>query len=122
MANQEQIDLLKDYANSNKGIISIVARDTIDTINDPTQDTTVYLKGIVNNCGCAGGACSGLIYYKDTHKFYNENYQEIEELRQKYEDNVGQPIKITYDLKNFFAWFAYEEVCRKLLEELTKNK
>lgn len=48
---------------------------------------------------------SCLIRYTDTRKFYDTHYFEIEELREEIEDELGQPLEIKGDLKNFFAWF-----------------
>ena len=68
--------------------------------------------------GCISGMISPLIYYTDTHKFYDKHYDEIEELREQYEDNIGESIKIKGDLKNFLAWFAFEETAYQLAIEL----
>ena len=68
--------------------------------------------------GCASGMVSSLIYYADTHAFYERHYDEIEELREEIEESIGEPLKIKYDLKNFFAWLAFEETARKIAEEL----
>lgn len=65
--------------------------------------------------GCAIGMISSLIYYSDTHKFFDEYYDEIEELRQETEDSLGAPIKIDGDLKNTLAWFAFEETGYRML-------
>lgn len=48
-------------------------------------------------------------YYVDTHAFYDAHYDEIEELRENAEDSLGEPLTIRGDLKNFLAWFAFEE-------------
>jgi hypothetical protein len=58
-----------------------------------------------------------LIYYKDTHIFYDKHYDEIEELREEYEEMVGEALKIQGDLKNFLAWFAFEEVAYKIASD-----
>ncbi|WP_431306831.1 DUF7222 domain-containing protein [Chryseobacterium indicum] len=63
-----------------------------------------------------------LMYYHDTHSFYDKYYNEIEELREEYEQNTGTPIKIEGDLKNFFAWFAFEETAYQLAGELGLNQ
>jgi hypothetical protein len=59
-----------------------------------------------------------LVYYSDTHAFFDKHYDEIEELRGDWEDSVGQPLAIKGDLKNFLAWFAFEEVAYQMAEEL----
>ncbi len=64
--------------------------------------------------GCISGMISPLIYYTDTHQFFDDFYDEIEQLRQETEDSLGKPIKITGDLKNTLAWFAFEETAYQL--------
>jgi hypothetical protein len=66
--------------------------------------------------GCQSGMIGGLIYYYDTAKFYDKHYDEIEELREEYEEDFGAPLTIKGDLKNWFAWFAFEETARKIFE------
>jgi hypothetical protein len=61
---------------------------------------------------------TSLIYYRDTHAFYETHYDEIEEMRTEYEELNGQPLKINGDLKNFLAWFAFESVAWQLCQEL----
>lgn len=73
------------------------------------DEPEVYLSDILNH-GCVCGCVSELIYYSDTHKFYDRFYDEIEEMRENTEYETGEPILIKGDLKNFFAWFAFEEV------------
>ena len=68
--------------------------------------------------GCASGMIGQLIYYSDTHKFFEEHYNEIEELRIEFEESIGQPLKIPYDLKNTLTWFAFEETARQIASDL----
>lgn len=68
--------------------------------------------------GCISGMVCSLIYYADTHAFYDKHYNEIEELRQEYEANMGQPMSVKSDYKNFMAWFAFEETAYQLAMEL----
>jgi len=68
--------------------------------------------------GCISGMVCSLIYYADTHAFYDKHYNEIEELRQEYEANIGQPMSVESDYKNFMAWFAFEETAYQLAMEL----
>lgn len=53
---------------------------------------------------------SGLIYFSDTHVFFDRHYDEIEEIRQDFEQSHGYPFYPPGDLKNDLAWFAYESV------------
>ncbi len=68
--------------------------------------------------GCISGMVSSLIYYKDTHNFYDKYYYEIEELRQDYEKMNGVPLKVQNDWKNTMAWFAFEQTALQIAGEL----
>lgn len=65
--------------------------------------------------GCESGMINSLIYYVDTHKFFDNHYGEIEDLRYEYEEMLGEALKPNDDLKNWFAWFAFEETARRLI-------
>jgi len=39
-------------------------------------------------------------------------------MREDWEDSIGQPLKIKGDLKNFLAWFAFEETAYSIAVEL----
>jgi len=67
--------------------------------------------------GCQSGIVSSLIYYVDTHRFFDNFYGEIEALRKEYEDSTGEPLQIKGDLKNWLAWFAFEETAFQLARD-----
>ena len=69
------------------------------------------------NYGCVTGMVGSLIYFKDTHAFFDTHYYQIEEIREEWEDSIGEPIRINGDLKNTLAWFAFEEVAYKMANE-----
>lgn len=58
--------------------------------------------------GCRSGMVSSLIYYHQTHAFFDEHYNEIEEIRTELEYETGCPLQISGDLKNELAWTAFE--------------
>lgn len=64
--------------------------------------------------GCASGAVPTMIYYEDTHDFFDRHYGEIMELREYYE--YDPPFDVDY--KNHMAWFAYEERAHELRDEV----
>lgn len=68
--------------------------------------------------GCISGMVPDLIYYKDTHAFFDKHYYEIDELRIEYEQWQGRNLIINGDLKNTLAWFAFERVASELAFEL----
>lgn len=81
------------------------------------DDIPTFFSDLLNH-GCQSGMVSGLIYYHDTHTFYDTHYQEIEELRGELEHVFGEPLRPKGDLKNWFAWLAFEETARSLADEL----
>ena len=70
------------------------------------------------NYGCKNGTVSSLIYYSQTHAFFDRFYNDIEEMRHEYEKNMGVRIDLSNDLKNTLAWFAFEETAYQIAKEL----
>ncbi|MCF8278230.1 MAG: hypothetical protein K9J17_15995 [Flavobacteriales bacterium] len=68
--------------------------------------------------GCVSGIVNSLIYYVDTHSFFDEHYDEIEELRLENFEATGVAPVVQGDMKNWFAWFSFEETARMLADEL----
>ena len=116
MLNKEEIkERLEDLSGGNdlKAYVSQYALDELenyDNIEDWFSDLLQH--------GCSSGMVGGLIYYSDTHKFYDDYYEDIEDLRNEYEEMLGETLKPEYDLKNWYAWFGFEETARKLADEL----
>ena len=73
---------------------------------------------ILSRYGCVSGHVSKLVWYNQTHAFFNRYYDDIENLRYQYEDMLGEPLKPKGDLMNWFAWFAFEETARQIANEL----
>ncbi len=48
----------------------------------------------LNQGGCLSGTIPSLITYADTHEFFNQYYDEIEAMREAFEDNTGEPLQI----------------------------
>lgn len=62
-----------------------------------------------------------LIYYKDTHDFYEKHYDEIEEIRDELtEQGMEICLPSHNDLKNFFAWMSFEERAKNIYDELSR--
>lgn len=95
-------------------IRACVAREALDFNNDNPAQMFADLQ----NSGCVSGMIGSLIYYRDTHAFFDTFYDEIEELREQYEDELGEPLRIKGDLKNWLAWFAFEETAYRMANEL----
>ena len=90
-----------------------VAQEALDFWSDDPRQMFTDLA----MAGCQSGMIQSLIYYYDTHGFFDTFYDEIEELREDWEDQSGEPIQIRGDLKNFFAWFAFEETAFRMANE-----
>jgi len=91
-----------------------VARMVADCCDD---DLTRFFRDLAQH-GCISGMVGDLIYYTDTHAFYDRHYDEIERLREEIEDALGEPLKIQGDLKNALAWFAFEQTAMNIASEL----
>lgn len=71
----------------------------------------------LQNSGCVSWMISSLIYYHETHEFFDKHYDEIEDMRYEYEESIGEKLSIEWDLKNFLAWFAFEEAAYQIATE-----
>jgi len=107
-----------------EGISSLVLQDMFDKANYSKQTTGEFRDSLRSsfsdliNYGSNNGSISRLIYYRDTHAFFDEHYDEIEELRNEHEACTGEAISIKGDLKDFFARFGYETIAYNLANEL----
>ena len=90
------------------------------------------IKNIVEH-GCVNGACSELIYYSDTIKFYDNFSDQIWNMLEEYSKDFGAKkildylssyINYKYDssvninndttFKNSLAWWSVEKTCQKI--------
>lgn len=102
-------NLLKQICKNNpESIQAEVAQEALDH-----DDPQTFFNDLLQH-GCISGMVSSLIYYTDTHAFYDKHYSEIEELRAEYEESIGEPLQTHNDLKNYLAWFAFEQVAYQL--------
>lgn len=83
---------------------------------DYGDDIATFFADLLSH-GCQSGMIGTLIYYHDTHKFYDKYYEKIEELRYELEEAFGEPLKPQGDLKNWYAWLGFEETARKIADE-----
>ncbi len=63
--------------------------------------------------GCISGMIGELVYYHDTHQFFNTFYNEIEKIRSEYEIIIPND----KDLKNYLAWAAVEIVAYQMYQD-----
>jgi len=89
--------------NDPTSIKASVAKEALDYYDIPSFFTDILQHG------CKSGIISGLIYYSDTHAFFDKHYAAIEQIREDIETNLGEPLTTSGDLKNYMAWMAFEE-------------
>ncbi len=115
MTNKTLIQTLQEMANAPAATIEkYVATQALAYGENPEE----FLKMVVNY-GCNTGVVGSMIYYADTHTFFDTYYEEIEELRIEYENSTGIPVNIQdSDLKNTLAWFAFDQVAYQIANKL----
>jgi hypothetical protein len=115
MMNAKQRKLIKELKSiihaAPQSLKAAVAQEALDhdTITDFFTDLLRH--------GCQSGMIGSLIYYSDTHQFYDTHYHDIEELRYNLEHSLGEALRPQGDLKNWYAWLGFEETARQLAEE-----
>ncbi|MEM7001493.1 MAG: hypothetical protein AAF529_11955 [Pseudomonadota bacterium] len=87
------------------------------TLRAQRHDDIASLLSDLMRGGCASGTIGGMVYYADTHAFFDRYYHEIEALREEVQDQLGEPLCIRGDLKNHLAWFAFEGTAFRLARE-----
>lgn len=115
---------IKNLMQEKKGIASLVLRDAYDAADYTNQTQAEFQEYFtaffddVLRYGVNDGSVTRLAYYDDTHAFFDEHYNEIEELGEEWGREVGEGIKIHGVLKDCLAKFAYMRVVDKLAIEL----
>jgi len=70
--------------------------------------------------GCASGVFWPLVYYTDTHAFFDTHYDEIMELVEEFNEETGTTLDDIVkdgDLKNNLARFAVEYIAQHITSE-----
>ena len=96
---------------------SIEKEVALEALNIYPEELGVCFSNILNY-GCITGIVGSLIFYTNTHAFFDTHYDQIEELRHEYEENIGMPLNIKGDLKNDLARFAFEQTAHNMAQEL----
>ena len=113
MTNKEIISTLTNIAKSKPSSLrSEVATEALEYHN-----IQAFFADLAAN-GCISGMITKLIYYSDSHKFYDTYYSEIEQLRENYQTETGLILIPKGDLKNWYAWFAFEQTAYTMAKEL----
>jgi hypothetical protein len=73
--------------------------------------------------GCISGMVGDFIYHNDCKNFYIKHIDELEEMKQDYEEEIGEPIKNRHNLPHytFVVWLCFEEYCYNIYTEYYEN-
>jgi hypothetical protein len=115
---------LENITNTDNSLLNrYVAGYILDNMNGYSgtdkEKITAWYKDLMMG-GCKSGFVGSLIYYTDTHKFFDKYYTEIMELAEEVEEQTGIKLQHESDLKNWYAWFGFEETARKIVESNLK--
>jgi len=104
--------IIKNDANSIRAEVAKAALEYQDD-GDPVE----FFNDLAAH-GMASGMVPNMIYYSDTHSFFERHYDEISDEMAKYLEETGERLKVNADIKNFYAWFSFELVAYALASEL----
>lgn len=83
-------------------------------IDGMSSDEAKYY--IENDARCNTGSVSGLIYYSETIKFFDDNEEEILDLAREYEFDLKPTELGMTGYKNNMAWFAFDVLVDEVFE------
>lgn len=112
MSDQFKVRLENIIQEKPNSIEASVAQEALAYDNIPNFFTDLL------SHGCISGMISSLIYYCQTHAFFDLHSDQIDELRYDYEEETGSKIDLGYDMKNTLAWFSFEQVAYHLANEI----
>lgn len=97
---------------------------TEDVINEATNYHNIKaFFGDLLKYGYLSWMVSSMIYYKDTHHFFEKHYDEIQELIVELEEQwIEVKLPTHSDLKNHLSWLSFEETARKVSDILELNE
>ena len=99
----------------------IIARQ-IDGYDGSTKDK---LKSFLEDMrhGCQSGMIGDFIYHADCKAFYIKHIDDLEEMKEEMEDQMGEPITDRMKLPHytFLCWLCFEEYCYDLYRTLFDN-
>lgn len=95
-----------------QAIKAVVARELMEQ-----EDLRQYLEDLYYH-GCISGMVDSMIYYHDTYSFFDKHYDEILEIRGRViEEGLINEGQMT-DLKNDWAWIAFEHSAQEIGDAL----
>lgn len=73
--------------------------------------------------GCSSGMVGEFIYNSDCKNFYINHIDDLEEMKEDFEEQLGEPIKNLNSLPHytFVVWLCFEEYCFDLYRTIFKS-
>lgn len=109
---------LKKLLEESKGTITEAVISEALSYNDPKsffEDLLEY--------GCVSWMVPSLIYYKDTYEFFENHYEEIEQIRS---DLIDEWLEVNIpshdDIKNYLSWLSFEQKAREIYHQLENEQ
>lgn len=114
MTKEEKLRIRVRYIleNENESIRKYVAQEALGYYS-----ITTFFHDVLHY-GCKNGTITSLVYYYQTHEFFDRFYDDIEAIRIEYEQSTGVHIQLLHDLKNTLAWFAFEQTVYQIAGEI----
>lgn len=77
----------------------------------------------LQNGGCQSGLIGDFVYNADCKEFYIQHLDDLEEIKQDFEDSVGEPIENRQKLPHyvFMCWLCFEEYCYNLYSNVFES-
>ena len=118
---QDVIDELKSKNNMYAWVIEDILDDSEDYSGDTLKDRVIARCNEIYEHGCVSGTVGSLIYYSDTTRFFNDNWDDIYDMLEELDDGGVEPMEAikrhcsnteilmgTDQVKNWIAWMCYE--------------
>ena len=106
--------------------LNSVEQDVVNFVNDRASEYNNGVEGVFEDIftgGCQSGFVNHLIYYNDTHAYFDEHYDAVQDALDEYKFETGENFNLNKngDIKNLGAWFVFEWYAQRLACEAGIN-
>ena len=90
--------------------------DSLDNYDGKKKEQLKSYLNDLQKAGCQSGMVSEFIYNSDCKDFYIKHIDELEQIKEDLEDNLGESIQNKNGLPHytFMCWLCFEEYCYDL--------
>lgn len=116
---EQRIEILGSFNDLEKHVAEWINERAVD-YDDGVAGAMMDLSN-----GCSSGYVNHLIYTKDCNDFYFQYADEIDDLLESWHDETGENALSSYQynvgVRNWLAWFAFEETARRVASQAGIN-